>query len=132
MLVKMNLAYFFIFFSIFIALAFAVFNLIIPLIIAPKDWEEKNEKLKFFKGWRYKPYESGELNPIPARFQYNIHYYMYALLFVIFDIDILFFIPWVITLQEIGWVTLIEMFIFVVILLIGLFFAIGKEALKWR
>jgi len=132
MLVKMNLAYFFIFFSTFVAVAFAVFNLIIPLIIAPKDWEEKNEKLKFFKGWRYKPYESGELNPIPARFQYNIHYYMYALLFVIFDIDILFFIPWVITLQEIGWITLIEMFIFVVILLIGLFFAIGREALKWR
>jgi len=132
MLVKMNLAYFFIFFSTFVALVFAIVNLLIPLIIAPKDWEEKNEKLKIFKQWRYKPYESGELNPIPARFQYNIHYYMYALLFVIFDIDILFFIPWVITLKEIGWVTLIEMFIFVVILLIGLFFAIGREALKWR
>jgi NADH-quinone oxidoreductase subunit A len=132
MLVKMNLAYFFIFFSTFVALVFAIVNLLIPLIIAPKDWQEKNEKLKIFKQWRYKPYESGELNPIPAKFQYNIHYYMYALLFVIFDIDILFFIPWVITLKEIGWVTLIEMFIFVVILLIGLFFAIGREALKWR
>lgn len=132
MLIQMNLGYFFIFFATFVAVIFAVFNLIIPLIIAPKDWEEKDEKLKIFKKWRTVPYESGEINPIPARFQYNIHYYMYALLFVIFDIEVLFFIPWIITLQQIGWITLIEMLIFVAILLVGLYYAVVKDALRWR
>ena len=106
--------------------------MIVPIILSPRDWEEKDDKFRIFKKWRTAPYESGEINPIPARFQYNIHYYMYALLFVIFDVEILFFIPWVITLQQIGWITLIEMFIFIAILLIGLYYAIWKEGLKWR
>lgn len=132
MLIQTNFEYFFIFFLVSFAIIFAVFNLIIPLIITPGDWEEKNELLKKFKEWRNFPYESGEINPIPARFQYNIHYYMYALLFVIFDIEVLFFIPWVLTLSSIGWITLLEMFIFVVLLLVGLYYALEKEGLKWR
>lgn len=132
MLVQMNVTYFFIFFVSFFAVIFAIFNLIVPIILSPRDWEEKDDKFRIFKKWRTAPYESGEINPIPARFQYNIHYYMYALLFVIFDVEILFFIPWVVTLQQIGWITLIEMFIFIAILLIGLYYAIWKEGLKWR
>ncbi|MCS7243433.1 MAG: NADH-quinone oxidoreductase subunit A [Candidatus Calescibacterium sp.] len=132
MLIQMNFAYFFIFFVTFVAVVFALVNLIIPLILAPKDWEEKDQRLRMFKFWRNFPYESGEINPIPARFQYNIHYYMYAILFVIFDIEVLFFIPWVVTLQQIGWITLVEMIIFVLILLVGLYYAIAKDGLKWR
>ncbi|MEN3014842.1 MAG: NADH-quinone oxidoreductase subunit A [bacterium] len=132
MLIQMNFAYFFIFFITALALIFSIFNIIIPLILSPRDWEEKDEKLKIFKQWRNAPYESGEINPIPARFQYNIHYYMYALLFVIFDIEVLFFIPWVITLQAIGWITLLEMVIFIAILLVGLYYAISSDGLRWR
>ncbi len=132
MLVEMNLSYFFIFFAVLVALIFSVVNIIIPLIISPRDWEEKNKELEFFKKIRNFPYECGEVNPIPARFQYNIHYYMYAILFVIFDIEVLFFIPWVITLKDIGWVTLIEMLIFVVLLIVGLYYAMLRDALKWR
>ncbi|MCS7164743.1 MAG: NADH-quinone oxidoreductase subunit A [Candidatus Calescibacterium sp.] len=132
MLVQMNFSYFFIFFITLVAIVFAVINIIVPLILSPRDWEEKDERLKIFKFWRNYPYESGEINPLPARFQYNIHYYMYAILFVIFDIEVLFFIPWVITLQKIGWITVIEMLVFVAILLVGLYYAILRDGLKWR
>jgi NADH:ubiquinone oxidoreductase subunit 3 (subunit A) len=131
-LISYNFSYFFIFFITVVAVIFSIFNLVIPLILAPKDWEDKNEKTRILKEWRYKPYESGELSPLPARFQYNIHYYMYAILFVIFDIEVLFFIPWVLSIRDFGIATIIEMFIFIIILLIGLYYAISKNALTWK
>jgi NADH:ubiquinone oxidoreductase subunit 3 (subunit A) len=131
-LINYNFSYFFIFFITAVAVIFSIFNLVIPLILAPKDWEDKNEKTKILKEWRYKPYESGELSPLPARFQYNIHYYMYAILFVIFDIEVLFFIPWVLSIRDFGIATIIEMFIFIIILLVGLYYAISKNALTWK
>ena len=61
----------------------------------------------------------------------NIRFYVFALLFVIFDVETLFIYPWAVTVRDIGPVALIEMLIFLGILFLGLVYAWGKGALAW-
>lgn len=61
----------------------------------------------------------------------NIRFYLFALLFVIFDVEALFVLPWAVTVRELGPVALIEMLVFLVILFMGLAYAWGKGALAW-
>ena len=84
------------------------------------------------------PYECG-MKPIQeAHVQFDIRYYLYALLFIVFDIEIVFLIPWAIAThsQEIRnyspWLAPIEMTIFLAILAAGLAYAWKKGALKWE
>tara|TARA_Y100000996_G_scaffold269944_1_gene212492 strand:+ start:416 stop:814 length:399 start_codon:yes stop_codon:yes gene_type:complete len=63
--------------------------------------------------------------------QFDFKYYMYALLFVIFDIETIFLFPWAIQFNKLGMFALIEMFIFVMILLVGLIYAWKVKALEW-
>ena len=78
-------------------------------------------------------YECG-VQPIgPSRWsQFNFRYYMYALLFVIFDVETVFIYPWAIRFQKLGLFALIEMLVFVMILVIGLVYAWRKKALEWE
>jgi NADH-quinone oxidoreductase subunit A len=62
----------------------------------------------------------------------NIRFYVFALLFVIFDIEAAFILPWAVKFKELGMVALIEMIVFIVILFTGLIFAWKKGALKWE
>jgi NADH-quinone oxidoreductase subunit A len=64
--------------------------------------------------------------------QTQIRYYIFALLFLIFDIEAVFIFPWAIRLESLGTFALVEMMIFVVILLAGLVYAIRKGVLKWE
>ncbi len=64
--------------------------------------------------------------------QFNFHYYMYALLFVIFDVETVFIFPWAIRFQQLGLFALIEMLVFVMILVLGLVYAWRKRALEWE
>jgi NADH-quinone oxidoreductase subunit A len=76
-------------------------------------------------------YESG-LEPFhDSRVQFNVRYYMFAILFVIFDVETVFLYPWAVAYEKLGFFALIEMFIFVVMLLIGLIYAWKKKVLKW-
>ncbi|MFH1725928.1 MAG: NADH-quinone oxidoreductase subunit A [Elusimicrobiota bacterium] len=61
----------------------------------------------------------------------NIRFYVFALLFVIFDVEVLFVYPWAVTVREIGPIALVEMLIFLAILFVGLVYAWGKGALEW-
>lgn len=61
----------------------------------------------------------------------NIRFYVFALLFVIFDVEALFIFPWAVTVRDIGAVALVEMLIFLAILFLGLMYAWGKGALTW-
>ncbi|MBI3299507.1 MAG: NADH-quinone oxidoreductase subunit A [Elusimicrobia bacterium] len=61
----------------------------------------------------------------------NIRFYVFALLFVIFDVEALFVLPWAVTVKELGPVALVEMLVFLVILFTGLVYAWGKGALAW-
>jgi len=76
-------------------------------------------------------YESG-IEPMgEARIQFNIRYYMFALIFVLFDVETLFLYPWAVTFNELGLAAFVEAFIFISILIVGLFYAWRKGALEW-
>lgn len=63
--------------------------------------------------------------------QSNIRYYIFALLFVMFDVEAVFIFPWATRLEEYGLFGLVEMAIFIFILLLGLLYAWRKGVLKW-
>jgi NADH-quinone oxidoreductase subunit A len=83
------------------------------------------------------PYESG-MTPIgPGTRRVPVHFYLVAVLFILFDIEIIFIIPWAVILKQFvqagaGVFALVEMVVFVVILMIGLLYAWKKGALEWE
>ena len=77
------------------------------------------------------PYESGSPLFSDARVQFPMRYYIIAMLFVIFDIEIIFMIPWAVRFQSLGLLGLIEMLAFLGILLVGFWYAWKKGALEW-
>jgi NADH-quinone oxidoreductase subunit A len=80
---------------------------------------------------KYTTYESGMEPFSDARVQFNVRYYVFALMFVIFDVETAFLYPWAVAYEKLGIFALIEMLIFVVLLLIGLIYAWKKKVLKW-
>jgi NADH-quinone oxidoreductase subunit A len=77
------------------------------------------------------PYESGSPLFSDARIQFPMRYYIIAMLFVIFDIEIIFMIPWAVRYQSLGLLGLIEMLVFLGILLVGFWYSWKKGALEW-
>jgi NADH-quinone oxidoreductase subunit A len=77
------------------------------------------------------PYESGSPLFSDARIQFPLRYYIIAMLFVIFDIEVIFMIPWAVRFQSLGMLGLIEMLVFIFILLAGFWYAWKKGALEW-
>ena len=63
--------------------------------------------------------------------QFPVGYYLFALLFLIFDVELVFLYPWAVVVKKIGWVAFADILIFVFILLLGFFYAHRKGALKW-
>ena len=63
--------------------------------------------------------------------QFNVGYYLFALLFLIFDVELIFMYPWAVVVKEMGMVALVEIVVFVFILFIGFLYAHKKGALKW-
>ncbi len=80
---------------------------------------------------KYVAYESG-VDPVGSMWsQSQVRYYIFALLFVMFDVEAVFIFPWATRLETYGTFGLIEMFIFIVVLLLGLIYAWRKGVLKW-
>jgi NAD(P)H-quinone oxidoreductase subunit 3 len=80
---------------------------------------------------RVTTYESG-MEPIGgAWIQFNIRYYMFALVFVIFDVETVFLYPWAVAFHRLGILAFIEALIFIAILVIALVYAWRKGALEW-
>jgi NADH-quinone oxidoreductase subunit A len=79
---------------------------------------------------KYIPYEAGA-DPVLGFGQSNVRYYVYALLFVMFDVEAVFIFPWAVKLESLGTFGLIEMVIFIVILALGLVYAWRKGVLRW-
>ena len=78
------------------------------------------------------PYESG-MPPIgEGTRRMPVRFYLIAVLFILFDIEVIFFLPWAIVFRQLGWFGLIEMLIFMALLLTGFFYIIKKGALKWE
>ena len=79
---------------------------------------------------KYITYESGS-DPVGGWGQSNVRYYVYALLFVIFDVEAVFIFPWAVNLESLGLFGLVEMTLFIAVLAFGLVYAWRKGVLRW-
>ena len=102
------------------AIGMVVFMLGVGRLIRPNRAE----------GEKYIPYEAGS-DPTGMFGQSNVRYYVFALLFVIFDVEAVFIFPWAVNLEEFGWFGFVEMTVFVSILTFGLVYAWRKGVLRW-
>ena len=107
-----------------IALAFIVptIALVLARILQPR----------FVTASKEQTYECGIKPYGSAWVQFNIRYYIYALIFVIFDIETVFLYPWAVAFNKLGLFAVIEMFLFITILLVGFAYAWKKGALDWH
>lgn len=77
-------------------------------------------------------YECGLQTIGPTWVQFNFRYYLFALIFVIFDVETVFLYPWAVAYRQLDWFTMVEVLIFVAILVVGLAYAWKKRALEWK
>ena len=76
-------------------------------------------------------YESGETPRGSAWVQYPLAFYVFALLFVAFDVDIVFLISWAVVFQKLSWFGFVEIIFFIVVLALGLLYAWRKGVIRW-
>ena len=81
---------------------------------------------------KLEPYESGMVPIGPAVRRLPVKFYLVAVLFILFDIEVVFFLPWAVVARQLGLFALAEMATFIVILLVGLAYAWRKGALEWQ
>ncbi|HEY6503303.1 MAG TPA: NADH-quinone oxidoreductase subunit A [Chitinophagaceae bacterium] len=77
------------------------------------------------------PYECGIPTKGKTWVQLNVGYYLFALIFLIFDVELVFLYPWAVVAKNLGWLALVEISIFLFILFMGFLYAHKKGALKW-
>lgn len=107
---------------ILVSTLLAAFVLVISRILGPF----RPDKRKLM------PYESG-MDPIgPAVRRVPVKFYLTAVLFILFDIEVIFFLPWAIVMRKLGVFGLIEILVFTAILLAGYAYAWRKGALQWE
>ncbi len=104
-----------------IAIAFAAVTLIASAIIVPRRSSAR----------RLEPYECG-VEPIGnARQRVDIPFYLAAVMFILFDVEVVFLYPWAVAFHRLGLYGLVEMLLFIVILLVGYAFLLKRRALDW-
>jgi NADH-quinone oxidoreductase subunit A len=77
------------------------------------------------------PYECGIPTKGKTWIQLNVGYYLFALIFLIFDVELVFLYPWAVVAKSVGWLALTEIVVFFFILFMGFLYAHKKGALKW-
>ncbi len=113
--------YFPILLFVFIAFVFGAGTLLISYFVQPKYPEP--EKLS--------TYECGSEPFSDARMPFPVRYYIFAMLFVIFDVEVIFLYPWAVVFNKIGLIGLVEMLIFIGLFLVAYVYAWRKGALEW-
>ena len=94
--------------------------------------------LSFFLGQRVSrphknlPFESGIVSVGSAQFRISVHFYLVAILFIIFDLEVVFLFAWAVAVREAGWLGFIEISVFCFILIVALFYLWRIGALDWR
>ena len=104
-----------------IALVFPAVILILARLIIPKKPAPIKNDI----------YECGLEATGNSWIQFRVQYYLFALIFVIFDVETVFLFPWAVSYGVLGWFALVEMLVFVGLLVIGLIYAWRKGALEW-
>ncbi len=119
-------SYFYQYLFVAVFFAFAVIFAILPLalawFLAPK---------KPFPA-KTAPYECGLASRGNPWIQYQAQYYLFALIFVLFDVEVIFIYPWAVAFKQLGMFAFVEMIIFIAILSFGLLYAWKKGLLEWE
>jgi NADH-quinone oxidoreductase subunit A len=115
--------YVYILFFLVVGIGFVASAFVVSWIIRPKGIQD---------AVKLSPYECGEVVKGTSRIQFNVRYYLFALIFVIFDVEVLFVVPWAVVFKQLGMIAYIEMLIFIFILSLGLMYAWKKGALEWQ
>jgi len=106
----------------FVAAGFVVTTMLATHLLGPK----RKSKIKL------DTFECGIESHGNARIPFSIKYFLVAILFVLFDVEVIFMYPWAVNFKSLGIQGLIEMLIFMALLLTGFFYIIKKGALKWE
>jgi NADH-quinone oxidoreductase subunit A len=106
---------------IVIAAGFAAIAVIVPTVLGPSA--PNKQKLE--------PYESGMIPFADARRRFPVKYYMVAMLFLLFDIEVIFLYPWAVTLRDLRLFAFVPMSFFLLVLILGLAYEWKKGALDW-
>ncbi len=104
-----------------VATGFAGIALGVPAFLGPRrDNPAKNE-----------PYETGMLPFADARRRFPVQYYVVAVLYILFDVEVILLYPWAVALNKLRWFGIGEMVVFLIILLVGFVYAWKNDAFKW-
>src|SRR6266850_7279638 len=105
-----------------VAAGFVVVTMLATHLLGPK----RNTKIKL------DAFECGIEAQGNARLPFNIKYFLVAILFVLFDVEVIFMYPWAVNFKELGVAGFVEMILFIGFLLVGFFYLLKKGALKWE
>ncbi|HEY4618370.1 MAG TPA: NADH-quinone oxidoreductase subunit A [Flavobacterium sp.] len=105
-----------------LAVGFVVGTIIVSGKLGPKRTSEIKDK----------NFECGVESVGNARIPFSVKYFLVAILFVLFDVEVIFLYPWAINFKELGMEGMVKMIIFMLLLLVGFFYIIKKKALVWE
>ncbi len=105
-----------------VALGFVVTTMVATHLLGPK----RKTKIKLDS------FECGIESHGNARLPFSIKYFLVAILFVLFDVEVIFMYPWAVNFKELGMLGVIEVFSFIALLLVGFYYMLAKKALKWE
>lgn len=105
-----------------LAVGFVVGTIIISGKLGPKRTSEVKDK----------NFECGIESVGNARIPFSVKYFLVAILFVLFDVEVIFLYPWAINFQDLGVEGMLKMIVFMALLLVGFFYIIKKKALEWE
>jgi NADH-quinone oxidoreductase subunit A len=104
-----------------VASGFGIFALFASVYLGPRH----------ARAHRITPYESGIIPQATARIRFPVKFYLIAMLFIVFDVEAIFFYPWAVTFRQLHLFGFVEMLVFIAILLVGYYYVVKKGALEW-
>lgn len=105
-----------------LAIGFVVATIIGSSFLGPKRHSKNKDK----------NFECGIESVGNARIPFSVKYFLVAILFVLFDVEVIFLYPWAVNFKDLGMDGMIKMVIFMLLLLVGFFYIIKKKALEWE
>jgi len=105
-----------------LAVGFVVGTILVSSKLGPKRTSEIKNK----------NFECGIESVGNARIPFSVKYFVVAILFVLFDVEVIFLYPWAVNFKELGMEGMVKMVIFMLLLLVGFFYIIKKKALEWK
>lgn len=105
-----------------VGVAFGVAPVVLGALLAPHKPDAE----------KYSPYECGFAPFEDSRLKFDVRYYLVAILFIIFDLEIAFLFPWAVTFKKMGMFGVVAMALFLFLLLIGFLYEWKKGALEWE